>query len=126
MGATISITGNLSQTPQLEEVQLSDGPRKICRLNVGYTINRGRNEHNFIEVTTWGDAAENHARYLDKGSPVRIDGELDFQTWPADDGTNRSKHTVINATVEYLGTPNGKTNGNTPAPAVVGEMEEPF
>ncbi len=123
MGATISITGNLSQTPQLEEVQLTDGPRKICRLNVGYTINRGKNDSNYLEVTTWGEAAENHARYLTKGSPVRIDGELDFQTWQADDGTNRSRHTVVNATLEYLGTPAARTNGDAPAPA---GQEQPF
>lgn len=126
MAATISITGNLSQDPQLEQVELTDGPRSICRLNIGYTINRGRNEQNFIEVTTWGEAAENHARYLSKGSPVRIDGELDFATWQADDGTNRSRHTVVNAAVEYLGTPTNKTNGQTPAPAAAGGKEEPF
>ncbi len=126
MGATISITGNLSQDPTLETVELTDGPRQVCRLHIGYTINRGRNDSNYIEVTTWGDAAANHAKYLAKGSPVRIDGELSHNTWQADDGTNRSKHTVINPSVEYLGTAPAKTNGTAPAPAAAGGQEEPF
>ena len=100
MAATIQITGNLSQDPELREV--GDNGEVLCRLNVGYSIDRGRNDNNFIEVTTWGEAATAHAKHLAKGSKVRIDGELDYQTWEADDGTKRSKHRIIGAKVEYL------------------------
>ncbi len=120
MAARITITGKISQDPVLETVHVDGAPRSVCRLNVGYTINRGRNDRNFIEVTAWGDAAENHARYLTKGSLVRIDGELDHQTWQTSDGANRSKHSIVNPDIEYL---SPRTNTD-PAPARSGA--EPF
>ncbi len=117
MGATITITGNLAQSPAVETVEVNGEDRELCRLNIGYTINRGHNDGNFIEVTTWGEAAANHARYLTKGSPVRVDGELSYETWQAGDGTNRSRHRVINAHIEYLADPSPRASHE---PATVG------
>lgn len=104
MGATITITGNISQKPVLETVQVDGEDRTICRLHVGYSINRGRKTGNFIEAATWGDAARNHAKYLTVGSTVRIDGELSHDTWLHND-EKRSRHSITNASVEYLGQP---------------------
>ena len=116
MGATISITGNISQKPVLETVQVDGVDRRICRLHVGYSINRGRKTGNFIEATTWGDAAVNHAKYLTVGSTVRIDGELSHDTWLHHD-EKRSRHSVVNASIEYLGQPARPDTGHAPAPA---------
>ena len=45
----------------------------------------------FFDVTAFGKQGEVVAQYFNKGSRILIDGSLDFQSWKAQDGTNRSK-----------------------------------
>ena len=45
----------------------------------------------FFDVTVFGKQAETVNQYFSKGSRILIDGSLDFQSWKAQDGTNRSK-----------------------------------
>ena len=102
MAGIISISGNLAADPELESVTVNGEQRDVCRLRVGYTINRGKQDANYIDVTTWGETAVNHHRYLSKGSPVHVSGELSHERWETN-GEQRSKHAIINAEVEYLG-----------------------
>lgn len=115
MAGTITITGHLTQDPKVETVQVESEDRTLCRFRVGYSINRGRNDRNFISVTTWGNSAINHAKWLEKGSAVRVDGELAFDTWESEDGTKQSRHHVTNADVEYLQSPVHKNAKTSPA-----------
>jgi len=45
----------------------------------------------FFDVTAFNKKAEVLNQYFHKGSRILIDGSLDYQTWTAQDGTNRSK-----------------------------------
>ena len=62
----------------------------------------------FIDVTVWGKQAENCAEYLQKGSPVFIEGRLKFEQWETD-GQKRSKLKVEAQTVQFL---SNKTEGS--------------
>ena len=53
----------------------------------------------FIDITFFGRTAEIANQYLRKGSKVLVDGRLKLDSWTAQDGSKRSKHSV---TVENL------------------------
>lgn len=58
----------------------------------------------FVEITVFGKVAENCARYLGKGSPVMIEGRLQFDQWEdRQTGAKRSKLRVIAENVQFLG-----------------------
>ena len=45
----------------------------------------------WFDITAFGKTAENVNQYFNKGSMIGITGELEQQTWAAQDGTKRSK-----------------------------------
>lgn len=47
-------------------------------------------------VALWGKLAEVLGQYLRKGTPVYVEGEIDYQTWDKPDG-GKGYRTVINA-----------------------------
>ena len=56
----------------------------------------------FIDLTFFGRTAEIANQYLHKGSTVLVDGRLSLDQWTAQDGTKRSKHTVIVENLKML------------------------
>tara|TARA_R110000824_G_scaffold374745_1_gene565344 strand:+ start:3070 stop:3501 length:432 start_codon:yes stop_codon:yes gene_type:complete len=64
-------SGNLTKDPELRMV--SDGkPVTTLRL----AVNSGKDNTIFLNVTVWDKPAENCCKYLSKGSPVMVRGEL--------------------------------------------------
>jgi len=57
----------------------------------------------FVDCRIFGAQAENAAKYLDKGSPVLVEGRLRQDTWEdKETGKNRSKLIVICDRVVFL------------------------
>ena len=56
----------------------------------------------FIDITFFGRSAEVANQYLRKGSKVLIEGRLNFDQWVAQDGSKRSKHSVIVETMQMM------------------------
>ena len=55
-----------------------------------------------VDVTTGGAQAGTVVASLSTGSPVRLEGRLDWQTWVTRDGQPRGKHQVIAERVHFL------------------------
>ncbi len=66
----------------------------------------------YVDVVVWEKQAENCAKYLDKGSPVFVEGKLQMDEWTAKDGEKRSKLRVKAQSVQFLGS--AKRTANTP------------
>lgn len=62
-----------------EKYKTKDGQQKEETLFLDFTIFRG---------------AEVFNQYTQKGSKVLLDGKLSLETWQAQDGTNRQKHSL--------------------------------
>ena len=56
----------------------------------------------FVDVTLWGRTAEIASEYLNKGSPVFIEGRLKLDTWETD-GQKRSKLRVVGERMQLIG-----------------------
>ena len=48
----------------------------------------------FLDFNIFGKIAEVASKYLHKGSKVLLEGRLVLEQWTAQDGTNRSKHSL--------------------------------
>lgn len=56
----------------------------------------------YIDITFFGRSAEVANQYLRKGSKILVEGRLKFDQWVAQDGSKRSKHSVIVETMQMM------------------------
>lgn len=56
----------------------------------------------FIDVTSWGELAENVAKFTSKGKLVGVDGKLNQRKYTAKDGTNRVVYEVVADSIKFL------------------------
>ena len=101
----VILMGNLTRDI---EIRYSQGGSAIG--NTGIATNRKwksqtgeqKEEVMFIDLTFFGRTAEIANQYLRKGSTVLVDGRLSLDQWTAQDGTKRSKHTIIVENLKML------------------------
>ena len=95
----VILMGNLTRDV---EVRYTQGGTAIGKF--GMAINRKfkqqggdmKEETCFVDCTAWGRQAEIIAEYVKKGSPLFVEGRLEFSTWEAKDGGGkRSKLAVV-------------------------------
>jgi single-strand DNA-binding protein len=107
----VILRGNLVAAPEARQVGKNNTP--FAKFRIG--VNEGkRAKPVFVDVETWETTAEVCEKYLNKGSPVLIEGRLALDEW--EDKTtkkNRSRVFVVAHAVEFL----GKTSGEDDAPA---------
>ena len=72
-----------------------------------------REEILFVDIVFFGRTAEIANQYLRKGSKLLVDGRLKLDQWTAQDGTNRSKHSVVVENMQMLGSKDDM-NANQP------------
>lgn len=56
----------------------------------------------FLDFDVFGKSAEILNQYVKKGSKVMLEGRLVLQQWTAQDGSNRSKHSLRVETFKFL------------------------
>lgn len=128
----VVILGNLTRDPEIRKTPtgapvgtLGVAASDTYRNQKGESVERTC----FVEVVTWGAQAENCGKYLKKGSPVLVDGRLQYDEWEGKDGERRNKLRVRADSVQFLGTKGpAKANAAPPAhpePKPVA-TEEPF
>ena len=111
----VFLMGNLTKAPEL---RYTPSGAAVCdfsmAINRTYTSNNEKKEEVcFIDVNVWGKQAETCNRYLQKGSPLLVEGRLQFDTWQ-DKETNqqRSKIKVVAERTQFLGSPGRKEFGD--------------
>jgi single-strand DNA-binding protein len=124
----VNLIGRLTRDPELRK--LGDSDRDVCELRIAVDNGKSRDgadrEATFVDVSTFDAAARACTEHLNKGRQVAVSGRLVYRQWEADDGSKRSKHSVIGR-VEFLGSRNGAANSK-PEPAAVGgdDADIPF
>lgn len=98
--------GNLTRDPELRSTPSGTA---ICEF--GLAVNRTfslpdgtqKKDTLFIDVNVWGHQAETMNRYLQKGSPIFIEGRLQYETWEDKEKVKRSKYKVVAEKIQFLG-----------------------
>jgi single-strand DNA-binding protein len=99
----VMLIGNLTRDPELTDTASGTA---MCRF--GLAVNRKYKQGDewkedvcFVDITTWGNLADNCSKYIRKGSPVFVEGRLNLGTWEKD-GEKRSKLDVVATIVQFL------------------------
>lgn len=121
----VFLMGNLTRDPDL---RTTPSGASVCEfglaVNRRFTVNGSeRDETCFVDITVWSKAAENCKRFLEKGSPVLIEGRLQLDQWDdRDGGGKRSKLRVVAEQVQFL---NSRRDGDAaPAPRNEGGYQQ--
>ena len=112
----VVLVGNLTRDPELRYT-----PKGTAIAKIGLAVNRvwtndageKKEEVTFVDVDVFGRTAENVGQYLQKGSPILIEGRLKLDQW--DDKTTGQKKQrlgVVAESVQFLG--NKPESGNLP------------
>lgn len=100
----VLIMGNLTRDVELRNTQ---GGLAIAKF--GMAVNRKVKDKEsvcFVDLTAWGQQAETLAQYVGKGSPLFVEGRLEYSQWEDKDGNKRSKLEVVVESFQFIG---GKT-----------------
>ena len=82
----VTLIGNLAT-----DVELRDVGEELQVASFLLAVDRpGKDEADFVRVSTWNKQAELCAQYLAKGRKVGVDGRLRSSSWEDSDGKKRS------------------------------------
>jgi single-strand DNA-binding protein len=119
----VFLIGNLTKPPELRYTPSGTAGADLrLAVNRNYTTQGGekREDTCFLTVVVWGKQAESCGEYLDKGSPILVEGRLQTREWEAKDGGKRTVIEVVAERVQFMG------RGRATAPATVAASAEPF
>ena len=120
----VFLIGNLTKPPELRYTPSGTAVADLrLAVNRNYTTQGGekREDTCFLTVVVWGKQAESCGEYLDKGSPILVEGRLQTREWEAKDGGKRTVIEVVAERVQFMG------RGRAAAPATVpASGGEPF
>lgn len=97
------LIGRLTRDPELRYTQ-SGTP--VCSESLAVrrpTTRDGEDDADFINITIWGKAAENLAKYKRKGGQIAIEGRLQVSNYTDREGAKRWKTEVVANSVEFIG-----------------------
>ncbi|MBI2160569.1 MAG: single-stranded DNA-binding protein [Candidatus Rokubacteria bacterium] len=120
----VFLIGNLTRPPELRYTPSGTAVADVrLAVNRNYTTQSGekREDTCFLTVVVWGKQAESCGEYLDKGSPILVEGRLQTREWEGKDGQKRTVIEVVADRVQFMG--RGKSAA---APAAVPAAGEPF
>ena len=117
----VFLIGNLTRAPELRYT-----PTGVAVANLGLAVNRRFRDKTgelkedvcFLTVTVWDKQAEACCQYLQKGSPIFVEGVLQSRSWETTDGQKRSTIDVRAERVQFLGKFSTEKEEGSAAPSV--------
>ncbi len=102
----VILVGNLTRDPELRYLPSNTA---VCdfslAVNHRYRDREGNQKEDvcFIECSAFGKSGEVINQYVTKGKPLLVEGRLRLETWTAQDGGKRSRHSVFVENFQFLG-----------------------
>lgn len=106
----VILLGNLTRDPQLKYL-----PNNTAVCEFGLAANRKwrdkdgnmRDDVCFVDISAFGRQGETINQYMTKGSAILIEGRLKLEQWTAQDGSKRSKLSVVAENFQFTGSRGG-------------------
>lgn len=100
----VVLVGNLTRDIELRYAQSGSAiANTAIATSRKFTQNGEKKEEVcFMDITFFGRSAEVANQYLRRGSKILVEGRIKFDQWVAQDGSKRSKHSVIVETMQML------------------------
>ena len=93
------------------DVSLSYTTSQVPVADFGMAVNKKYKDKEttlFVDCVAFGKSAENLNKYVGKGDSLLISGELQFESWTAQDGSKRSKHKIMVQSFQFVPTGAGE------------------
>lgn len=87
----VTLVGRVVEEPELRS---TTSGLAVCELRLAVT-DLPEKATLYVDVATFGDAAETCHREVSRGSDVAVSGRLVYREWETKNGTKRSKHSVV-------------------------------
>lgn len=119
----VFLIGNLTRDPEVRHAPSGKAVADMrMAINRRFRTSTGedRDETCYVNVVVWDRQAENCKKYLSKGSPLFVEGRLQYEEWEKD-GQKNSRLRVVADRVQFLGPPRRlEFEDGTAAPGVTG------
>ena len=115
----VFLMGNLTRAPELRYTPSGTAVADLrLAVNRNYTTQSGekREETCFLTVVVWGKQAESCGEYLDKGSPIMVEGRLQTRKWQDKEGQEKYTTEIVADRMQMLGSRAGAGGGRLSAP----------
>ncbi len=118
----VMLMGNLCRDPELRK---TPGDASVSELRMAVNevfVRKGTQEKVertcYVDVVVWHRQAELCHQYLAKGSPLFVEGRLEYDEWKNPQGETRNKLRVRADRIQFIGAPRGGSSAQAdPAPA---------
>ena len=107
---SVTLIGRVGQKPELKTISSGSA---VCNFSLATNKKYKSREGESVEHTewhrlvAWGRTAEICGQYLDKGSLIMVEGELQTRKWQAADGTDRYATEIIVQRMQMLSSGRG-------------------
>lgn len=108
----VYLMGNLTRDPELRHTANGTAVANMSMaINRWYKAKEGetKKEADFFTVVAWARQAETCSQYLQKGSPLFVEGRLTTNQWEDANGQKKNRVEVIASGIQFLnkGNPTG-------------------
>lgn len=132
----VFLMGNLTRDPELRYTQ---NGKALASFGVAVSRNwtspdgEKREDVCFVDVSMFGKRAEIISEYFSKGSPIFIEGRLQFRQWETQEGQKRNALSVVAEDFQFIGQTKRRSGPSdaghadrNPASRDINEEEIPF
>jgi len=121
----VFLIGNLTRDPEVRYLPSGKAVTDIrMAINNKFKLASGeeREETCFVGVVVWGKQGEACGQYLSKGSPLLVEGRLQYDEWEKD-GQKMNRLRVVADRTQFIGAPkraeySDTAEGGEPRPAL--------
>lgn len=118
----ITILGRLGKDVELR--QSRETGKFVAKFSVGVTRKFNKDVTDWFDCVAFGKTGEIIARYFTKGNQIALQGEIQFGSYEAQDGTKRYTTTLVVNTFDFIAGNGNNTNGGNQEVAT-NEFSEP-
>jgi single-strand DNA-binding protein len=105
----VILLGNLTRDPEMKFLPsgtpVTEFGLAVNRKWVDQATKEAREAVTFVDCKAMGRQAEVLSQHVRKGSPLFVEGRLDYRQWEGPDGTKRSKLDVFVENFQFVGPP---------------------
>ncbi|MDD4060326.1 MAG: single-stranded DNA-binding protein [Kiritimatiellae bacterium] len=102
----VIVMGNLTKDPELKR---NPSGTAVCTLRLAISESYRNKEGErierpvYVDVVAWNQQAEFCNQYLAKGSPVLVEGRLQYDEWKTPENETRNKLRIVASRVQLIG-----------------------
>lgn len=111
----VIVIGNLTRDPELKR---TPSGAAVCEIRLAVSESYRNKEGErierpvYVDVVVWNQQAEACNQYLSKGSPLFVEGRLQYDEWKTPQGDTRSKLRIVASRTQFLGGHQGQSQSH--------------